>query len=163
MKFGEVRVPLKFGEVRVPFKFGEVRSSSSLKSLFATQDSPYWEEPVKILMPANSFLLFDSNLLHMNVASSADCSGWNRRAAYLCMQPRAWRTPEVYLEKVRAYIRGQGTSHWACFCDVKKKPQWPRSSHGLRPLSPVNVLFECDGSHLFHTMDCIPRDRRDLL
>ena len=94
--------------------------------------------------------------VHMNVASSADCSGWNRRAAYLCMQPRAWRTPEVYLEKVRAYIRGQGTSHWACFCDVKKKPQWPRSSHGLRPLSPVNVLFECDGQVFF----CKPGNRK---
>ena len=30
---------------------------------------------------------------------------------------------QVYEEKVRAYVRGEGTSHWAMFCDVKLKPR----------------------------------------
>ena len=37
---------------------------------------------------------------------------------------------QVYEEKVRAYVRGEGTSHWAMFRDVKLKPRCaPRIRH----------------------------------
>ena len=121
-------------------------------------------------MPENSFLLFDSNLLHMNEASSEDVKlGWNRRAAYICMMPKKWRKPEVYAKKVRAYLEGNGTSHWACFCDIKPKPQWPRKRFKtLNELACVDIEFECSceekktGNNITHTEKCIPQDRRKL-
>jgi hypothetical protein len=125
-------------------------------------ESPDQTEAVKILSPANSFLLFDSSVLHMNDPSREDCEGWNRRAAYICMMPKSWRTKKVYEEKVRAYVRGEGTSHWAMFCDVKLKPRWPRKRHSLNALNDVKVTFHCTCETAAHTEMCIPVERREL-
>jgi hypothetical protein len=127
-------------------------------------ESPDQAKAVKILSPANSFLLFDSSLLHMNDPSREDCDGWNRRAAYICMMPKAWRTRKVYEAKVRAYLRGDGTSHWAMFCDIKKKARWPRAGRSsLNPLNDVQVRTDCTCTDTEHTEFCIPEERREML
>ena len=60
-------------------------------------------------------------------------AGWNRRAAYICMMPRKWQEETVYSKKIQAYLDGLGTSHWAVFCDVKRKPRWPRENQPPQP------------------------------
>ena len=126
-------------------------------------DSDAWGKAVKLLVPRNSFLLFNSNMLHMNTSSSEDREGlaWNRRAAYICMMPKRWRSPAVLDAKIAAYIAGKGTSHWAAACDPKQRPR-PRSSYNYPALTDIRIRFDCSCTHGKHTVECIPKDRLDM-
>ena len=96
--------------------------------------------PSKILVDANSFILFDSAVLHQNSGGVQDTDhGWNRRAAFLCMMPNMYRAGGVYQQKIDAYIEGAKTSHWAIWCERSKKPRWSRSRHNLLELSDYPI------------------------
>lgn len=101
---------------------------------FARVTNPLLDAPIRLQIPANSLLIFNSKLVHRG--------GWgpHRLCFMLAYQPKASRTEEARKSKIETYKNGWMTTHWADICQV----------HGLSTAM-------CPGTwqHL------VPRDLRD--
>lgn len=89
------------------------------------EDDPILSEGVKLIIPKNCFVLWDSRLIHANVGMTKDTKplSLNRLTCYVTYVPRSWRTSEEAFEtKKAAYKSGETTSHWAHRCEIKKYP-----------------------------------------
>lgn len=87
-------------------------------------DDPILSGGVKLIIPENSFVLWNSRLIHANVGMTAETRPptLNRLTCYVTYLPRAWRSAQVLEAKVSAYKTGDATSHWAHRCEIKKYP-----------------------------------------
>lgn len=93
------------------------RHFSQLQSGEKQYDTAY-ETARKLLIPANSFVLWNSKTLHGTATGTRerpDEAGPvpNRLTCFIAMLPKALRSGEVLLRKRRLYEHGGTTSHWA--------------------------------------------------
>lgn len=103
-------------------------------------------EAVKLLIPANCFTLWNSRTLHANTGMTSKQVRLDRLTCYVTYLPRSYRDDDSEFDrKIRAYEIGDGTSHWANRCEVKKYP-WgfgPRyESHGFNKIIPGPLTDE---------------------
>ena len=86
----------------------------------------------KLLIPEHCLTLWNSRTVHCNsndLIDRQDKDGnpqMNRLTSFVTWMPKAWRTQKVLEEKINAYEKGKGTSHWSNRCRVKSAPRWPR-------------------------------------
>merc|ERR1711974_166089 len=78
------------------------------------------QQKIKLLIPENSLVLWDSKTLHGTapgpgdrVVPAGELPAPNRLTIFVSMMPKALRTPEVRHEKMELYMSGGFTSHWA--------------------------------------------------
>ena len=103
-------------------------------------------DAVKLIIPENCFTLWNSRMLHANTGMTSKQVRLDRLTCYVTYLPRSYRTSEsVFEHKVKAYENGDGTSHWANRCEIKKYP-WgfgPRyESHGFHRIKPGELTDE---------------------
>ena len=97
----------------------------------------------KLLIPEHCLTLWNSRTVHCNsndLRDRPDLDGkpqMNRLTSFVTWMPKAWRSQEVLRKKLDAYATGRGTSHWAMFCNIKRKPRYPRRTHNLEELNNV--------------------------
>ena len=102
---------------------------------------------VKILIPENSLIIFNSKLLHCNQSGTKNRGNTiegkpqlNRVGVYVSYWPKSLRTSTVLRNKKELYKKGQGTSHWGILsCKKSLVARWPRSnsSDELNVIKPM--------------------------
>lgn len=92
--------------------------------------SPLQHQAVKVITPANSLVLWKSELQHKNYGGDftvAELGRMCRLVQFVAWQPRRFRTEAVRDKKIQCVKDGVCTSHWAALCQrnpVKPFPPW---------------------------------------
>lgn len=119
------------------------------------EDDPYVrDEGVKLLIPENCFVLWNSRLIHANTGISRNKKEkkekkeektLDRLTCFVSFMPKALRSEEIRDKRLLAYENATALSHWAIKCDIKKYP-WgfgPRyESRGFRTITPILPIPE---------------------
>ena len=120
----------------------------------------------KFLIPENTFVLWNSKLIHANQNEirdrpndENDLPQLNRLTQYITMMPREWRSENDYRQKIKACIEGKGTSHWANMCELKKPQRYSRSSQRLNNLESLPSVARIDDSNSLN----IPEKIKNIL
>jgi hypothetical protein len=118
-------------------------SNSKHHFLPIAMDDAHHDQSVKLLIPGNSLIVYNSKLLHCNKSATIDRPNMdnqpvlNRLAAYVSYWPKLDRTADILEQKQRLYLLGQGTSHWGILARKKmNQPRWPRSKKS----DPINII-----------------------
>ncbi len=78
---------------------------------------------VKLLIPGNSFVLWNSKTIHANTGMKSKEISLNRLTAYITLVPKSRRVNEAQFEKRKeTYKQGHTTSHWPDKIEIKKYP-----------------------------------------
>eukprot|EP00002_Diphylleia_rotans_P013631 TRINITY_DN2658_c0_g3_i1.p1 TRINITY_DN2658_c0_g3~~TRINITY_DN2658_c0_g3_i1.p1 ORF type:complete len:330 (-),score=65.29 TRINITY_DN2658_c0_g3_i1:230-1219(-) len=139
-------------------------------------DDPALEEAaVKLLIPQNGFVLWNSRTVHANTgmfrspkrgrrqdeqesvvvrSDRATPPALNRLTCYITFLPSAIRPEIVVQEKEEAYRGAHTTSHWANRCENKKVPAYLRDIYASKGYHPIVPLLTAEGK--------VPRERLDL-
>jgi len=130
------------------------RSILPRKNYVPLDDITEQSNSVKLLVPDNSMILWNSFLLHANECGTFNSEkGWNRRSAYICMMPSILRSEKVREAKIEAYKNGYQGTHWPIFW-VRKREPYPRNTKRLLRLHDCTIRFNIDNG--------IPNDRLSL-
>jgi len=104
------------------------------------EDDPHRSLAVKLLIPANSFVLWNSKTIHANAGmTDRQACQLNRLTAYISMFPKSERSEAVRERRLQGYLAGETTGHWATRHDVKRHPYGTKTryeSRGFRPVEP---------------------------
>lgn len=93
-----------------------------------TEAKEIFKNGVKLLIPANCFVLWNSKTIHANKAITAprgyvDKGKLDRLTAYITYVPKTRRTDPAQLEERKnAYKKGYTTSHWPNKVEIKTYP-----------------------------------------
>jgi len=127
----------------------------------------------KLIIPENCLTLWNSRLIHANEAikmsktefqtrmsesheeNSNPLTLFNRITAYITFQPKIMRSSEILEKRIECYKNGQGTSHWANKCEIKRYPFGFKKNYLARNIVNLSPLLDGDGS--------IPQERLDVL
>ena len=73
-------------------RFSRIDENSASPGLMKLdENSPEERKSVKLLVPENSLVLWNSYLLHANECGTVNNEyGWNRRSAFICMKSFHW-------------------------------------------------------------------------
>lgn len=111
-------------------------------------------EAVKLLIPSNCLVLWNSKTIHANQGVSKEIRGLNRLTCYITYQPKKLRSQKIKEARIKAYIDGETTSHWATKCELKKYPFGFKTRYEARGFKKIKPLL---------IDDKIPEDRLKLL
>jgi hypothetical protein len=102
--------------------------------LIVDEDDPHVEKAVKLLIPPNCFILWNSKTIHASVGMD-ESKGLelNRVTSYICYFPKADRSEEVYGERIYGYYDGDNCSHYATRHDPKPQMYGFNSFMTLKP------------------------------
>jgi ectoine hydroxylase-related dioxygenase (phytanoyl-CoA dioxygenase family) len=110
---------------------------------------------VKLIIPGNSFVLWNSKTIHANTGTTSKEITLNRLTAYITFVPRSWRTNQAQFEKRKeTYKLGQTTSHWPNKVDVKTYPWGFGPRYVQRGFGKITPTLE---------NDTIPQKRLSLM
>ena len=115
----------------------------------------YLKKSKKLLIPANCFTLWDSNVIHANQGMSKKTTELNRLTAYIAYLPKKLRPAKILKERIKAYKNNDATSHWANKCELKRYPWGFGTKYKSRGYNTIDSTKEEDGE--------VPPDRLDLL
>ena len=98
-----------------------------------SEDDPHRSLAVKLLIPANSFVLWNSKTIHANVGmSDRKACQLNRLTAYISMFPKSERSDAVRERRMQGYLAAETTGHWATRHDVKRHPYGTKTRYENR-------------------------------
>jgi len=114
---------------------------------------------VKLILPANCFVLWNSKTIHANIGitplnsrDKTDAGVLNRLTVYITYVPRSRRTSEAQLEQRKAaYKNGSTTSHWPNRVEVKTYPWGFGPAYEAKGFGKIAPRLDADGE--------IPADR----
>ena len=102
--------------------------------LIADEDDPHVSRAVKLLIPKNCFVLWNSKTLHASVGmDESKRLEFNRLTSYITYFPKAERSEEVYGERIYGYYDGDNCSHYATRHDPKPPMYGFNSFRTLKP------------------------------
>ena len=87
-----------------------------------TDEDTYEGSLVKLMLPKNCFVIWDSKLIHANVGMTPQKPNINRLTTYITMFPKSMQTLENNKKRIEAYRNGKACSHWPNKCEIKKYP-----------------------------------------
>ena len=112
---------------------------------------PILANGVKLLLPANSFVLWNSRTIHANIGQQRDTQRLTRLTAYITYVPRSRTTPEITAQRRQAYVDAVSTSHWPDKLEPKAYPWGFGPRYEARGFGKIKPRLNVDGS--------IPTDR----
>jgi ectoine hydroxylase-related dioxygenase (phytanoyl-CoA dioxygenase family) len=78
---------------------------------------------VKLLIPGNSFVLWNSKTIHANTGTTKKDISLDRLTAYITFVPRSRRLNQAqFEERKKVYLEGHTTSHWPNKVEIKRYP-----------------------------------------
>jgi hypothetical protein len=99
------------------------------KFIMLDENDPYAEEAVKLLIPKNSFVLWNSKTIHANTGMTKSIE-LNRLTSYISFFPKELRSKEMYDMRTWGYIDGENCGHYAIYHHVKAPPYWDNMEFG---------------------------------
>ncbi len=116
----------------------------------------YYKKSVKLIIPENCFILWNSKLIHSNKGiSDKKYQQLNRLTAYIAFLPKNLRSTEILEKKIQAYKSNLSTSHWANKCEIKQYPWGFKKTFEKRGYNTLQSTLNIDGT--------IPAERLNLL
>ena len=124
-------------------------------------------QSVKLLIPDNCFVLWNSKTIHANVGmnkrtkkgtkkeTKKETKDINRLTAYITFLPKIHRTEGIRQKRINAYRASETTSHWANKCELKRYPFGFKSRYEARGFGKITASLTESGK--------IPEDRFELL
>ena len=117
------------------------------------KDSPWNEKVVKLCIPRNSFVLWNSRTIHANGGPDKKIliNSINRLTNYITLLPRKYSSEENRQKRIQAYLDGNTCSHWANKCEIKRYPWGFKTRHEkkkLRTLKPLLIDNEIPADRL---------------
>jgi ectoine hydroxylase-related dioxygenase (phytanoyl-CoA dioxygenase family) len=117
-------------------------------------------EVVKLLIPENCFVLWNSKTIHANTGivkkpRAKAIYRFDRLTCWITYLPRALTNEDVMKKRINAYKNGETTSHWSNRCEIKKYPYGFGPTYESRGFGKIQPKLEEDGT--------IPKERLDLL
>ena len=112
------------------------------------------KETVKLLIPANCLVLWNSKTIHANHGMGKKERGLNRLTCYITYQPKKLRNEKTKQNRIKAYLEAETTSHWATKCELKRYPFGFKKRYEERGFKRLKPLLENDE---------IPEERLSLL
>jgi hypothetical protein len=110
---------------------------------------------VKLIIPENCFVLWNSKTIHANTGMSGTGSledKLNRLTCYITYVPRSRTNNKIVEKRKKAYINGDTTSHWPEKVEVKTYP-WGFGP-GYEKKNFKNIIVKLEGNN-----DVIPSER----
>ena len=121
------------------------------KFILIEEDDPHREKAVKLIIPENCFVLWNSKTIHANTGMGMMKSKEiNRLTSYITYFPKEFRSEEIYKKRVNGYINGENCGHYAIYHNVKGEPYWDNSKFG-----EIKPVLDKNGN--------IPKDRLELI
>jgi len=102
--------------------------------LIVDKDDPHVKRAVKLLIPENCFVLWNSKTIHAS-AGMDESKGleFNRLTSYICYFQKSERSEEVYGQRIYGYYDGDNCSHYATRHDPKPQMYGFNSFRTLKP------------------------------
>ena len=146
------------GFVVVPRSHQTFVSSPTSRGNFIgiSDDDPHVQNAVKLLIPANCFVLWNSKTIHANVGMSKSKSPqFNRLTAYISMFPKHQRTQDIQQKRLAGYHNAHNCGHYAIRHNVKSHPYGLKTRYEARGFLTIQPTLTQDGE--------IPPERLQLI
>ena len=87
-------------------------------------DDPHISKAVKLIIPANCFVLWNSKTVHASTGMDQKIKEQklNRLTSYITFFPKKDRSKGILKQRLQGYKLGHNCSHYAIYHDVKKHP-----------------------------------------
>ena len=146
------------GFVLVPGSHRTFTSNATARGHFigVPDKDPHVELAVKLLIPGNCFVLWNSKTIHANVGMiKPKTQEFNRLTAYISMFPKHQRSEEILEKRIEGYHHAHNCGHYAIRHDVKKFPYGLKSRYEARGFNSITPRLTDEGE--------IPADRKALI
>ena len=104
-------------------------------------DSEWNKKMIKLLIPENCFVIWNSRTIHANVGMTK-ADEINRLTVYITYMPRNYSTKENTEKRVEAYLNGETCTHWANKCVIKKIPWDLKTDHENKKFNKLEPLIK---------------------
>lgn len=119
-------------------------------------EDPHVERAVKLLIPGNSFVLWNSKTIHANVGMSKPKGReFNRLTTYIAMFPKAQRPKDIEQKRLAGYRNAHNCGHYAIRHDVKGHPYGLKARYEGRGFRTIEPELTAEGD--------IPLERSNLI
>lgn len=96
-------------------------SSNGFKPI--PEDDPHRKDAVKLLVPANSIVLWNSKTIHANIGMTKGTPvRFDRLSSYICYFPKSSRSEKILERRIAGYENGDNCGHFATRHQVKRHP-----------------------------------------
>jgi len=99
------------------------------KFIMLDKDDPYAKEAVKLLIPKNSFVLWNSKTVHASTGMRK-AKELNRLTSYITFFPKELRSEEMLERRKKGYLDGDNCGHYAIYYNAKGEPYWDNTLFG---------------------------------
>lgn len=131
--------------------YNALNVKKSRKFIMIEEDDPHIAKAVKLIIPENCFVLWNSKTIHANMGMGIMKSKEiNRLTSYISYFPKEFRTAEIYKKRINGYLNAENCGHYAIYHHVKGDPYWDNTKFGK-----IEPLLDDNGN--------IPKDRLDLI
>ena len=113
--------------------------------IMLNKEDPHYHNAFKLLIPANSMVLWNSKTIHANTHMTKKKMEINRLTAYITYVPKSRQSREIIEARRLGYMAGDTTSHWADRHEVKKIPWRVKSKYLKRGFSNLEPRLQ-DGN-----------------
>ena len=117
------------------------------------KDDPHNDKAVKLIIPENCFVLWNSKTIHANIGISDKklTHDLNRLTCYLAYFPKSLRPDNIFKKRFIGYKNGSSCSHYAIDYNVKQHPYGVKS------------VYESRNFNFIKKDDNIPKEIYDLI
>ena len=121
------------------------------------------DQSLKLLIPENCLTLWNSKTIHANEGMTRNERGLNRITCYVTFLPKEKRSEEIRKQRIKAYITGETTSHWAHKCELKRYPYGFKTRYENRGFGKIVPSYEQKINEDGTIKQIIPEERFKLL
>lgn len=149
---------LDAGFIVVPDSHKTFKNENKKKGNFILlkNDDPHITKAVKLIIPPNCFVLWNSKTVHASTGMSSKIKKpeLNRLTSYITFFPKKDRSEEILKKRIEGYKLAQNCSHWAIYHHVKRHPYGLKKRYESR-----------DFNNIYPTLidNEIPKDRLELI
>lgn len=119
-------------------------------------DDIHVDYAVKLLIPKNCFVLWNSKTLHANAGmSETKAPELNRVTSYICYFPKEQRPENMLMRRANGYHRAVNCGHYAIDYNIKQKPYGSIEELEAQEFNLTKPIYDDEGN--------IPSDIYDLI
>lgn len=147
------------GFIVVPKSHKTFKTTNTKKQNFINVDEndPHVEHAVKLLIPENCFVLWNSKTIHANIGKnkSLNNKNINRLTSYITYFPKQMRSNDILQKRINGYKNGDNCSHWSIYHHIKRHPYGLKTRYENRNFNRIQPTLDENGN--------IPKERFVLI
>ena len=133
---------LDAGFIVVPDSHKTFKNENKKKGNFISlkNDDPHVEKAVKLIIPPNCFVLWNSKTVHASTGMDSKIKKpeLNRLTSYITFFPKKDRSDEILEQRLNGYKLGHNCSHWAIYHHIKKHPFFLKKRYESRNFNNIS-------------------------